>query len=577
MPRLAALASLSFALLLSACGDGEPLLPPDAVLPDGGRYRGAVVDGLLQGQGRIDYANGEWFEGSFKDGSYSGQGEWHSGQGEIYQGEFAQGKFNGQGNLQYSNGNRYQGQFSQGKPHGEGRLDNAELEYQGQFKQGQFDGLGQLKWRNGASYQGQFKQGSPAGLGVLNDAEGSQFSGTFKQGQLTGQGSYKSADGDLYTGEFRHNQFHGQGRYQSSSGDVWSGQFVDGQLSGKGEFTGSDGSHYQGQFRNWRYHGKGQLRLADGSQYDGAFSRDRYQGQGTLKNADGSQQSGVWQQGRLLRDASGKNLPDALAQGLLEQGHLLDQALAQLPASSPAIELYGLTLAGDGEQSVFMREADYVAKQLHERFAARGVVSLVNHRDHLLDRPLATSASLGRSIEVLAQRTGPEDVIFIYLTSHGSAEHELSLVQPRLQLSDLPASELASLLLPLKQRNKIVVISACYSGGFIPALKDDKTLVITAARADRVSFGCSEENDFTYFGRALFAEALQQTDDLQRAFSLAQKAVAEREQADGFEPSQPQIWAAPAVLKQWRKLREQQAEKALNDQPVPVSAEQLKP
>jgi len=88
--------------------------------------------------------------------------------------------------------------------------------------------------------------------------------------------------------------------------------------------------------------------------------------------------------------------------------------------------------------------------------------------------------------------------------------------------------------------------------------------VMTAARDDRVSFGCSEENDFTYFGRALFAEALNQTDDLQRAFELARATIAEREQADGFEASEPQIWPAKAVLQHWRALREQQASRALN-------------
>ena len=45
-------APLTLALLLAACGDGEPLLPADAVLPDGGRYRGEVVDGRLQGEER---------------------------------------------------------------------------------------------------------------------------------------------------------------------------------------------------------------------------------------------------------------------------------------------------------------------------------------------------------------------------------------------------------------------------------------------------------------------------------------------------------------------------------------------
>ncbi|NER62378.1 peptidase C13, partial [Pseudomonas sp. MAFF212428] len=133
----------------------------------------------------------------------------------------------------------------------------------------------------------------------------------------------------------------------------------------------------------------------------------------------------------------------------------------------------------------------------------------------------------------------------------------------RLQLADLPGDELSAALAPLKERDKVIVISACYSGGYIESLKDDKTLIMTASRADRVSFGCSEEADFTYFGDALFAQALNQTDDLQQAFELARERVAQREQADGFEASEPQLWAPPRVLQRWQKLRQQQARKAL--------------
>lgn len=565
MHPLIRLAPLSLALLLVACGDGEPLLPANAVLPDGGRYRGEVVDGLLQGPGRLDYSDGSYYAGQFKDGQFNGSGEWHSKHGETYTGDFQNGDFHGQGSLSYSDGSRYEGGFANGTPNGEGHLQSQDMEYRGEFKKGQYHGLGKLQWRNGSSFQGQFRKGEPHGQGVMIDSEGNEYVGTFKDSQLNGQGSFKNADGDLYSGQFRDNQFHGKGRYQSADGEVWSGRFEDGSLTGKGEFKGSDGSHYLGQFSDWRYHGEGRLSLADGSVYQGHFAYGQYHGNGNLTLADGSQQGGTWQRGRLIRDAQGKAIPDSLAGGLLEQGRLLDAAIAKLPASTPAIELYALTLAGDGKQSVFMREADYVGDLLQERFAAHGRITLVNHRDHLADRPLATSASLGRSIQALAERSGKEDLIFIYLTSHGSAQHELNLDQPRLQLDDLPADELAALLAPLKDRHKVLVISACYSGGFIPKLKDEKTLVITAARADRVSFGCSEENDFTYFGRALFAEALQQTDDLQRAFDLAKASVAAREETDGFEPSEPQIWPAKAVLAQWRKLREQQAERALNN------------
>jgi hypothetical protein len=252
-----------------------------------------------------------------------------------------------------------------------------------------------------------------------------------------------------------------------------------------------------------------------------------------------------------------------LETGLLAQGPLLDKALAAVPASTPAVELYSLVVGGDGKQSVFMREADYVNKLLASRFGAFGQVALVNHRDHMADRPLATRENISRAVQILAQRSGPEDLIFIYLTSHGTSEHELVLDQPRMELSDLPANELGAVLAPLKNRDKIIVISSCYSGGFIPALKDERTLIMTASRADRVSFGCSEEANFTYFGDALFAQALNQTDDLEQAFKLAKASVAERELADSFEASEPQIWAPKTVLSHWQLLRKQQARKAL--------------
>ena len=199
---------------------------------------------------------------------------------------------------------------------------------------------------------------------------------------------------------------------------------------------------------------------------------------------DGSVQAGTWVNGLRVRDADGKLLPDPLEIGVLAQGRLLDTALAAVPASTPAVELYTLAVAGDGKQSVFLREADYVSNMLTTRFGARGQIRLVNHRDHIADRPLATRESLRRAVLTLAERTGPEDLVFIYLTSHGTHEHELVLDQPRMELADLPADELAAVLAPLKNRDKIVVISACYSGGFIPALKDERTLIMTATTSE---------------------------------------------------------------------------------------------
>ncbi len=556
------LAPLALTLLLTACGDGESLLPPDARLPDGGRYRGELVDGLLQGQGRIDYPNGSWYAGQFDKGQWHGQGEWHGSNGELYRGGFQQGLFHGQGTLSTGDSN-YTGSFKLGRRDGEGTLKEHGMTYRGEFKSDQYSGLGRLELEDGSQYQGQFAHGQPNGEGQRSDASGNQFSGHFVNGQLDGVGSFNSAEGDSYVGGFKQNQLHGKGRYENADGDVWIGAFKEGALSGKGELIGADNSHYIGHFSDWRFSGQGRLNLPDGSFYIGQFDNDSYQGQGTLVLTDGTVQSGHWINGQRVRDADGKLLPDTLELGLLAQGRLLEEALANVPASTPAVELYSLTLGGDGKQSVFLRESDYVSNMLASRFGAYGQIRLVNHREHSADRPMATRENLRRAALTLAERSGPEDLLFIYLTSHGTAEHELVLDQPRMELADLPADELASVLAPLKNRDKIIVISACYSGGFIPALKDERTLIMTASRGDRVSFGCSEEADFTYFGDALFAQALNQTDDLEQAFKLAKATVAERELADNFEASEPQIWAPKGVLARWQALRKQQARKAL--------------
>ncbi|WP_426245106.1 C13 family peptidase [Pseudomonas sp. TWR3-1-1] len=554
---------LALTLLLTACGDGESLLPPDARLPDGGRYRGEVVNGLLQGPGRIDYPNGSWYAGNFSNGVFQGQGEWHASNGDVYRGSFEQGLYSGQGSL-ITHDSDYMGGFKQGRREGEGTLKEGGMSYRGEFKDDQFWGNGHLELDDGSQYEGQFARGKPHGQGKRSDASGNEFTGTFVNGQLEGSGIFNSAEGDQYEGEFKDNQLNGKGRYENADGDVWIGEFKDGALTGKGEFIGIDASHYRGQFSEWRFNGPGHLSLADGSTYVGDFANDTYQGYGTLTLSDGSVEKGYWINGLRVRDDKGNLLPDPLELGLLNQGKLLDKALKAVPQSTPAIELYSLVLGGDGKQSVFLREADYVSDMLASRFGSRGQISLVNHRDHLMDRPMATRENLHRAAKTLAERSGPEDLVFIYLTSHGTHDHELVLDQPRLELADLPAEDLAAALAPLKHRDKIIVVSACYSGGFIPALKDERTLIMTASEANKVSFGCSEEADFTYFGNALFAQALNQTDDLQKAFALARQYVAEREKTDNFEPSEPQIWAPKGVLNHWQRLREHQARQALH-------------
>jgi hypothetical protein len=116
-------------------------------------------------------------------------------------------------------------------------------------------------------------------------------------------------------------------------------------------------------------------------------------------------------------------------------------------------------------------------------------------------------------------------LLFMFLTSHSSKEHEFSLTQNKMQLRDLTNKTLGEMVKKSGTRHKVIVISACYGGGFIDNVKDDTTLVITAARHDRQSFGCADENDFTYFGRAFFKESLPKSRSFHDAFRSAEKLI----------------------------------------------------
>ena len=85
------------------------------------------------------------------------------------------------------------------------------------------------------------------------------------------------------------------------------------------------------------------------------------------------------------------------------------------------------------------------------------------------------------------------------------------------------------------------MVSACYSGSFIDELASPTTVIITASAADKMSFGCTNSAEMTYFGQAFFAESLRGNTSFEAAFKDARLRVNERETAMGFEPSEPQM------------------------------------
>lgn len=257
----------------------------------------------------------------------------------------------------------------------------------------------------------------------------------------------------------------------------------------------------------------------------------------------------AWIEPGTLRD------PEA---AMYDLGHRIDTATAALAPQRPGVvDMYVLAFGGDASENVFRNEVDYIERLFPQRFDAEGrVLALLNHPDTVATRPLATATNLERGLAAIGARLDPaEDIVFVYLTSHGSDTHELYINQPPLAFDQVTPQRLRAALDASGIRWRVVVVSACFSGGFIDALRDPQTLVVTAARADRTSFGCGSESEITWFGNAFIAEALNETTDLREAYEIAVATIAEREKAEEFEPSEPQWDAGDRVMAQlaaWR-------------------------
>ena len=238
-------------------------------------------------------------------------------------------------------------------------------------------------------------------------------------------------------------------------------------------------------------------------------------------------------------------------EALSRQPQILRDALDALAPQRPGVvDLYFVGFAPYADQDVFRKDVEMASAVVDERFDGKGrSVLLVNNPRTVLSAPLATATNLRATLQAVGRKIDPEeDVVLLFLSSHGTHDHRLAVHFPPLRLNDVTPAALKSMLDDAGIRWRIVVISACYSGGFIPALADDRTLVLTAAATDRTSFGCADDSDLTYFADALFNHALRHQLSLPDAFRQARELVKQRENDEHLSPpSEPQMSIGPAI------------------------------
>jgi hypothetical protein len=212
------------------------------------------------------------------------------------------------------------------------------------------------------------------------------------------------------------------------------------------------------------------------------------------------------------------------------------------PTSSPFAEWAVVVVSGDDHAAhedrptaAFDNARRDVAAELERRGVSAANLAQVSVRDHGPDGEVGVVRA-----RLLALAGRARAGCLLYVTSHGSPDGVLigdDLVAPR-PFARMVHEACAG-------RPTAVVLSACYSGVFVPALSaalGRDGFVFTAARSDRSSFGCGEDDRYPFFDGCVI-QALPAVVDFLQLADRVRRCVSRREDETGSRPrSQPQLF-----------------------------------
>lgn len=225
-----------------------------------------------------------------------------------------------------------------------------------------------------------------------------------------------------------------------------------------------------------------------------------------------------------------------------QQQQALAAALDGLSPQQAGVRDAYVISVGAWSDHVFEHEAKNAAEVLSKRFNAKGRTIVLTNGQGETSRafPAATpthfAATLGRLSQVMDKK---EDILVLYMTSHGNPDGSFAVNEAGRFQYNLSPAYLKAALDQVGVAHRLIIISSCFSGAFVPSLMNETTIVFTAAAHNRQSFGCQPERDWTYFGDAFINQTLRNGVPLGDAFEQAKVKITEWETRDKFEPSWP--------------------------------------
>ena len=213
-------------------------------------------------------------------------------------------------------------------------------------------------------------------------------------------------------------------------------------------------------------------------------------------------------------------------------------AAVPLPANGvvPASRWHALLVAGDNSSPAFANGVD----TLHDRLAALGIKDI-----RLLFASDAARLSSSTNVRNALSTLGGEACL-VFVTSHG--DERGFFLRPDDRLFS-PAAFERALTAGCGAVPTVAVVSACHSGTFInDQTKKPNRIIMTAAAADRTSFGCGADDDYTYYDQC-FLQTLDGAVTTWRELALGTRSCVDTlERRLGVrEQSRPQLFVGAAV------------------------------
>lgn len=208
-----------------------------------------------------------------------------------------------------------------------------------------------------------------------------------------------------------------------------------------------------------------------------------------------------------------------------------------------------VVMASDqANKGAWIQAFDNARKKFVDYFLARGVAA--GNMRQLSLKPQFQSASVQSattqnftSTLSTLNATGSDDACMIFMTSHGSRDG-FNIGSSRLT----PSALRTALNAGCGNRPTVLLVSACYSGLYTldsSGLKTPNRVILTAARSDRTSFGCSPENEYTYWDGCLLENLPRSTTFRNLATNI--QACISRKEAGMSTPSLPQAFIGADV------------------------------